>query len=162
MRLWQVVRLAVDTGHPGRVDGVVGVRMLGWSPSGKPVVVAYEPSGGPYDPGATPVSFRGPNRLWGLEDLNDVGSARVLALLPDGGSQVLCDAFGAESADAADDIVAGGLSRAGDPPLLTEPNLFIAVILTVLGIPLLLIGLLVVRVVRRRRHRHNPLPVATG
>ena len=162
---WTLTTLDASTGAASgpayQVDGVVGVRMLGWSPSGRPVVVAYDPvASGDLDGDATPVSFRGPNRLSGLEDLDDVASARVLALLPGGGSQLLSDASGAESLDVADDVIAGGVGRAGDPPLLTEDNLIGAAILTVIGLPLLLFVVLTIRQIGRRRR--DALPAATG
>ncbi len=160
---WTLTTLDASTGAASSpayyVDGVVGVRMLGWSPSNRPVVVAYDPvAADDLDPGATPVSFRGPNRLSGLEDLDDVESARVLALLPDSGSQLLSDAFGAESVDVADDVIADGVSRAGDPPLLTESHLIGGAVLTLL---VLLIGAPLIWAVRRRQHRRDALPVAT-
>jgi hypothetical protein len=154
---WTLTTLDTSTGAAAgpayHLDGVVAVRMLGWSPSDRPVVVAYDPVAPKnLDPGATPVSFRGPNRLSGLEDLDDVKAARVLALRLDGGSQLLSDAFGAESVDVADDVIAGGVSRAGDPPLLTESHLIEAV-LAMLVLLVLLIGALVIRAVGRRQHR---------
>ena len=60
---WTMTVVDADTGtaRPTSyvLDGVVAIRLLGWSPASEPVVVAYHPLGpSDLDPGARPVTFR--------------------------------------------------------------------------------------------------------
>jgi hypothetical protein len=149
---WTLTTLDAATGATissgYQVDGEVGVRMIGWSRAGAPIVVAYDALGpGDLDPGVTPVSFQAPNHLDGLEQLDDVSRARVLELTPDG-YRVLATAD-AESLDVAGNVIADGATRAGDPPLLTQSKLLDTAVASCIGLLLLAVIVLVLR--RRER-----------
>jgi hypothetical protein len=139
--------------------------MLGWSPAGEPVVVSYDPAtADQMGTGAQVVDFRthtesgvdqtGVN-LDGLELLDNVGTARVLALRAGAAPRVLLrsTSHGAESLDVADNVVAGGRSRDGNPPLLTEDFVFSAGAVIVLVLLLGAVAAIAIVVVRRRRTR---------
>lgn len=171
---WTLTTVDASTGtarQPGyTVDGTVAIRMLGWSPAGEPVVVSYDPeSPDNLDPVAQIVDFRTHSQagvdqtgvnLDGIELLGNVSTARVLALRPGAAPRVLLQSTstGAESLDVADNVIAGGLDRPGNPPLLTEDFIVSAGIIAVL---VLLVGAVAVAItmIRKRRSRgQRPVP----
>ncbi len=163
--------VAADTGAARPisyvVDGLVAIRLLGWSPAGEPVVVAYHPLGpSDLDPGTRPVTFRtaAPDAsgidqnglaVDGIELLDDVDTADVVALREGRAPRIMLTstANGAGSLDVADGVIAGGLTRPGDPPLLTanavDGAIAVAIIAAIAGS--VLVGL--VFLVRARRWR---------
>jgi len=170
---WTMTVVDADTGAARAtsyvLDGVVAIRLLGWSPTSEPVVVAYHPLGpSDLDPGNRPVTFRtGPpdasgvdqNGLAvdGIELLDDVDTADVVALREGRAPRTMLTstATGAGSLDVADNVIAGGLTRPGDPPLLTANmvdamvpvGILVAIAAAVVVGPLLLM--------RRRRARRR-------
>ncbi len=154
----------VGTGY--RLDGVVAVRMVGWTAAGEPAVVRYDPLP-PAELGRTaaPVDFRtrtDPSGvdltglgLDGIEELSYVASATLVALAPTGPPRTLVAAApgGAESLDVAEDILATGRDRPGHPPFLTAARVTEAAILAVVGAIGAAIVLAVVLIWRSRRRR---------
>lgn len=134
---WTMTVVEADTGAARPisyvVDGLVAIRLLGWSPAGEPVVVAYHSLGpSDLDPGTRPVTFRtaasdasglDQNGLAvdGIELLDDVDTADVVALREGRAPRIMLTSTtnGAGSLDVADGVIAGGLTRPGNPPLLT-------------------------------------------
>jgi hypothetical protein len=156
------------------VDGVVAIRLMGWSPGGEPVVVAYHPlRPSDLDPGTRPVTFRttppdasgvDQNGLAvdGIELLDDVDTADVIALRVGAPRTMLrSTANGAGSLDVADGVIAGGLTRRGDPPLLTTNMVDGLVVVGIVAIgATFVVGLVFLMRARRAVGRHTD-PSAT-
>ncbi len=158
------------------VDGVVAIRLLGWSPAGEPVVVAYHPlRPSDLDPGTRPVTFRtmppdasavDQNGLAvdGIELLDDVDTADVIALREGGAPRTMLTstANGAGSLDVADGVIAGGLTRPGDRPILTtnmvDGLIVVGIIVAIGAAPVVGLALLVRR---RRTVQRRTVPSAT-
>ncbi|PWU57628.1 hypothetical protein DLE60_24105 [Micromonospora globispora] len=155
------------------VDGVVAIRVLGWTHTGRPVVATYDAgTAGDLDPSYQIVDFRPHSDagidqtglyMSGVENLDNVFGTRVLVLAAAGPPQVLLASSspGAESVDIADDVIAGSLSRAGHPPLATFDRVAEGAACAVAAV--LFAGLvaaiivLVQRLHRSRRHRRTGL-----
>jgi hypothetical protein len=151
------------TGPAYTVDGVVAVRILGWSPAGGPVVTTYDPgSAADLDPSYEVVDFRPHSDagidqtgayMAGVEVLDNVFGSRILVLASTGPPQVLLasSAGGAEAMDVADNVVAGGLSRPGHPPLTTFDHVVEAAMCAVAAVLLGGLAVAIVLIVRGRR-----------
>jgi hypothetical protein len=89
--------------------GLAGLRLMGWDPTGAPVVVAYHPGAGAPDP---------PSSSYALTGYGDVHSVGVLALSPGGGRPrtVVAASPAVRSIDVADTVLATGRTRPGHPP----------------------------------------------
>ncbi|MEU4619797.1 hypothetical protein AB0G04_07445 [Actinoplanes sp. NPDC023801] len=132
-------------------DGIYALRVLGWWPSGEPVAVEYTPTR--Y---AEARLFANANEQAELTSQDGIETARLIVL---GSGQRLLDADGfglsgdVESIDVADDVLAAGKVRPGDPPLLdldtVGVSLAAAVLVPLLVLLFLAVWSLVVRVTRR-------------
>ena len=123
------------------MSGVGVMRLLGWNGrTGDPVVIAY------HGPGTADGSMlaAGVNELLPV----DVESVGLYELGPTGARTLVRPVDGIAAIDVADSVLAGGLTRPGDPPWAPSPWLVVAVVLGAIGV-LALAGLFVAR--RRRR-----------
>lgn len=132
--------------------------------------MAYHPPGpADLDPGTRPVTFRtsAPDAsgvdqnglaVDGIELLDDVATADVVALREGRSPRTMLrsTANGAGSLDVADDVIAGGLTRPGDPPLLTaymvDGLIAVGIIFTIA----VAVAVSLVLLIRRRRDRRRP------
>lgn len=174
---WTIAIVDASTGVPAGpsypVEGVVALRMLGWSPAGRPVVVSYDPlSPGDMAPVAVIVDFRTHTDKSGVDDtskyadvLFNVDTARVVELAETGTPRALLTPTygGAESLDVADGVIAGGLGRAGRPPRLTFMLVFgIGVCTALAGLVAGAVTFAVVLLHRRRVRRRRRAALATA
>jgi hypothetical protein len=127
---WTITTISASGGTPAgpsyRRDGAYAVRVLGWWPSGRPVVAEYAAA---RNTGPAPLTY---DSDWtGLRNLAAVGSVRLIEL---GTSRVLMAGddrlFGgaAESVDVPDTILAAGRLRPGDPPAFGMDTVLVAVL----------------------------------
>jgi hypothetical protein len=169
---WTLSTIDSATGAPMgngySVDGVVAIRMLGWSAAGAPIVVSYDPvPPADRDPGAVAPDFRshadpsGVDQtgvyLDGIEGLSDVATVQVVALDRTGPPRILLASTsdGAQAIDVADDVLSTGLSRPGRPPFLTWERVFGAGVVTGFGMVGAAIVITIVLAVRLRRRRFS-------
>jgi hypothetical protein len=122
------------TGPSYTRDGIYALRVLGWWPSGEPVAVEYTPT--EY---AESTLFTSLDEQYELTSQDGIEAARLITL--GSGQRLLAgDEFAmagdVESIDVADDILAAGKTRPGDPPLLDLDTLAV-VLAAALVIPLL-------------------------
>jgi hypothetical protein len=127
---WTITTISVSGGTPAgpsyRRDGAYAVRVLGWWPSGRPVVAEYAAA---RNTGPAPLTYE--SDWTGLRNLAAVGSVRLIEL---GTSRVLMAGddrlFGgaAESVDVPDTILAAGRLRPGDPPAFGMDTVLVAVL----------------------------------
>jgi hypothetical protein len=145
---------AVTTAAWAEVTGVAAVRLINWSPEGRAIVVAYYP-----EPDAPILNFdtgRGTLSMSGVQLTDDqwIRSARVLSVGAGAQPTVLVTADedqAALSLDAADDILASGVTRPGDPPYWTFNRLVrLAIPMAVLFLVLIIEAIVTVLAVRRR------------
>ncbi|WP_203707364.1 hypothetical protein [Asanoa iriomotensis] len=100
------------------LPGLVAVRLLGWSPAGEAVVAALYP-----EPDISVVGFDTAAETLSVAhlrftDYQWVRETKVLAVGPGGASRTLLSAPEQEmlSVDVADNVIAGGQARTGQPP----------------------------------------------
>ncbi|GIE36001.1 hypothetical protein Ait01nite_090460 [Actinoplanes italicus] len=129
-------------------DGIYALRVLGWWPSGEPVAVEYTPTGH-----AESTLFTSLNEQYELTSQDGIEAARLIALAS--GQRLLAGdesgmAGDVESIDVADDVLAAGKTRPGDPPLLDIDTLAV-VLATAVVVPLLLLLALAVWWLTARR-----------
>jgi hypothetical protein len=139
---WTITTISAADGWAAgpsyRIDGAYAVRVLGWSPSGRPVVAEYEAAwtAEPVLPGGGP-DWDGPR------DLDAVAAVR---LIEPGTSRVLLAGddrpFGGdvESVDVPDSVLATGRMRPGDPPAFGVDIVLVAVLATAAVATLILVA----------------------
>jgi hypothetical protein len=150
---WTITTIAVADGAVAgpsyRVDGAHAVRVLGWWPSGHPVVAEYEAAWN-----AEP-ALPADGRYWnGPRDLSKSAAVRLIEA---GTSRVLFAGedrpFGGdvESVDVPDAVLAAGRLRPGDPPAFGVDTVLVAVLATAAVAALFLVAVAVARVSALRR-----------
>jgi hypothetical protein len=139
------------TGPSYTRDGIYALRVLGWWPSGEPVAVEYTPT--EY---AESTLFTSLHEQYELTSQDGIEAARLITL--GSGQRLLAgDEFAmagdVESIDVADDILAAGKTRPGDPPLLDLDTLSVilaaAFLIPLLTLLSLAVWWLTVRLTRR-------------
>jgi hypothetical protein len=109
-----------DTSRPATpsVSGVTAIRLLGWSPNGSAVVLAYQPQPG------SPARLDQPLPMDQRTHYGNVRAIRILALTPGATTPtVLLEAPDhVKAVDVADDIVASGRTRPAHPPRGVGPR----------------------------------------
>ncbi|SNT64614.1 hypothetical protein SAMN05421812_117135 [Asanoa hainanensis] len=127
---WQLTVVDPATGEPRpaasalpELPGLIGVRLLGWSPSGEAVVAALHP-----EPDSPVVGFDTAADTLSLAHVQFTDSqwVRAVTVLAVGaGTRTLLTAPDQEmlSVDVADQLIAGGRQRDGQPPDGLSPRL---------------------------------------
>ncbi|GIF63328.1 hypothetical protein Ais01nite_13630 [Asanoa ishikariensis] len=152
---WQLTVVDPTTGEPlpapalPELPGLVGVRLLGWSPSGEAVVAALYP-----EPGSPIVGFDTSAHTLSLAQVQftDYQRVRAVSVLAVGsGTRTLLTAPDQQmlSVDVADDLIAGGQRRSGQPPEGLSPRLTAVLVAVALAVAAILV--VVVLAIRRSR-----------
>ncbi len=136
------------------LGGLAAVRLLGWSPTGEAVVAALYPKAGAPVHDFTLDQDILPSAHTRLTAYQYVDAVRILAVRPgpDSGARVLVQGPGVYSLDAADNAIAGGLERPGDPPPAPKP-VSDTTVTVVRGAVVLLAAFAVFAAIQLRRRR---------